>query len=568
MTIAIIAIIALAIIVVILNKQRKHQATSEAKNAYMKAVQYSDRQADDAIRRASKFNADLAARIDDRLDAMSADITSLKKDNARLRFELEEQKKKLNLHINPEKVAGTLTDNENPEDRARAIEAVIRGKMPLDDEQELALSYMENSRKNLFITGKAGTGKSFILEIFARTTAKSNIILAPTGIAALNVSGATLHSTFGYDNLVRLDVDKISEDTIRLKSEKRLVLQRVESIIIDEISMVRADTFDKIDRILRVVNRSDKPFGGKQMIVFGDLFQLPPIAKGAEWKYLNEKYDGIYFFHSNAFRSGDFKFIELTQNHRQKEDAAFFSILNHIREGTASYQDIELLNSRYTPYESAYDMYTALVPTKAEAEQINRRLIEQLETPEYSYKAKVILDEKPNKNRSIENSFQIQNDLRLRKDAKVMMVANDADHRWVNGTFGIINQLSKDRIVVSFDEGKTYDVLPCQFDEQEITYSGGKITYKTVFSVMQYPLVPAYAITIHKSQGQTFNDISCDIDRCFTSGQAYVALSRCTSLKGLHLRSLISPVSIKVDPSVLDFYREQTDRILEDDLPF
>ncbi|MBQ7251622.1 MAG: AAA family ATPase [Kiritimatiellae bacterium] len=386
---------------------------------------------------------------------------------------------------------------------------------------------------------------------------KANIVLAPTGIAALNVKGATLHSTFGYDNLVKLDVEDITDKTIRLKSEKRNVLKRVKTIIIDEISMVRADTFDKIDRILKAINGSAQPFGGKQMLVFGDLFQLPPVTKGKEYEYLLDRYGGVFFFHSDAYKSGNFKFIELTENHRQKGDQEFFGILNRIREGTATDTDIERLNTRYTPNGSMDGRYIALFPKKEEAERVNRNHMDQLESKEFVFEAETILDKNSNKNESIRNVFPINEELRLRLGANVMMVANDPEGRWVNGTVGIIKELSKDKIVVSFGKGKNYEVQPLNFDEQEIAYSGGRITYETVYRVMQYPIVPAYAITIHKSQGQTYDNVMCDIEGCFASGQAYVALSRCASLKGLHLKSRITPASIKVEHEVLDFYRSQ-----------
>lgn len=170
----------------------------------------------------------------------------------------------------------------------------------------------------MFITGKAGTGKSFLLDVFVRATSKKTIKLAPTGIAALNIGGATLHSTFGYNNLENISLEDISASTIQLKSDKVRILIEVDTIIIDEISMVRVDTFDKIDKILRMFNKSAKPFGGKQMIVFGDLFQLPPIAKLQETKYLTDYYGGIFFFNSNAYSNGGFKFIELSTTHRQK----------------------------------------------------------------------------------------------------------------------------------------------------------------------------------------------------------------------------------------------------------
>lgn len=428
-------------------------------------------------------------------------------------------------------------------------------KALLDSEQSTTYDEIEGSCENFFITGKAGTGKSFLLDVIRNTTQKTNIVLAPTGIAALNVNGATLHSTFGYHNLVNLEIDAISDTTISLKSEKRLILRQASCIIIDEISMVRADTFDKIDRILKVVNHSDKPFGGKQILLFGDLFQLPPISKSKEQEYLMDRYGGIYFFFADAYKRGNFHFKELTINHRQKDDKNYFLILNRIRDGSLTDTDIEILNTRVVKDESVYDRFTTLLPTKAEVEFLNKHHIDQLNSKGYTYQAKIVFNKYPNNNPNLEGVFPIANSLYLKKGALVMMVANDPEHRWVNGTLGIVNSLSDQSISVSINK-RTYDISPYEFTEQEVTYVNGKITYENVLSVYQYPIIPAYAITIHKSQGQTYQNIVCDIDKCFANGQAYVALSRCESLRGLHLKRPISDASIHVDKSVLNFYYE------------
>lgn len=210
----------------------------------------------------------------------------------------------------------TITEKK---DSSKSTTESDEAEPSLDDEQYNALMDIENSNDNFFITGKAGTGKSYMLDVWKKHTSKKHIILAPTGISALNVGGVTLHSTFGFYNLVNLDIDMISSSTLRLKSEKAMVLKEVSTIVIDEISMVRADTFEKIDRILRVINKNDLPFGGKQLLVFGDLFQLPPIVKEkSEWEFLYDRFNGIYFFCSDAYKNGNFSFVELTINHRQK----------------------------------------------------------------------------------------------------------------------------------------------------------------------------------------------------------------------------------------------------------
>lgn len=423
----------------------------------------------------------------------------------------------------------------------------------LDPEQTVVCKEMENTNNNFFITGKAGTGKSFLLSAFRSRTSKSHIVLAPTGIAALNVGGATLHSAFGYYNLVNLNIDTISDDTIRLKTEKRMVLQRVQTIIIDEISMVRADVFDKIDRILQVINHNTLPFGGKQILLFGDLFQLPPVAVREELEYLNHKYGGVHFFCSSAYKKSDFGFRELTINHRQKEDAAYFNLLNRVRDGTITSADIKTLNNRVSHDLSVYDRFTTLLPTKAEVEQLNSSHIRQLNSQEYVYQAKIVRDKYPDVNHSIEAIFPITSSLRLKKGVLVMMVANDPERRWVNGTLGIVSDLSQNRISVAINK-QVYDITPHEFSEQEVTYEDDKLVYENILTVLQFPVIPAYAITIHKSQGQTYQNIVCDINRCFADGQAYVALSRCASLNGLHLKNPITRGSIRVNRNVLDFY--------------
>ena len=427
----------------------------------------------------------------------------------------------------------------------------------LDDEQRTAFMIMNNTNENLFITGKAGTGKSFLLEMFVRGTNKDVIVLAPTGIAALNVSGATLHSTFGYSNLEELEVDQISPLSIRLKSEKQKVLKSIDTIIIDEISMVRADTFDKIDKILRVLNESAKPFGGKQMIVFGDLFQLPPIAKRQEEQFLTDYYGGIFFFNSNAYGNGRFGFIELTTNHRQKEDKEFFSILNRMREGAFTKTDLDRLNERYVADKSELRRILTLFPKKADAERLNKEELAKIEAKEYVYKAKVLFNAYKNKTANLEANFPITEELHLKRGALVMMVANDPNKKWVNGTIGIIHSLYDDAVKVTID-GTTYDVPRMTFTQREATYVKGHVEYRDILSVGQFPIVLAYAITIHKSQGMTYKSIACDITQCFAPGQAYVALSRCSTMSGLYLISEIYGNMIHTNKTVVDFYRSQS----------
>lgn len=557
----VVCALTIVILILLYNKRKSSKELERTRNAYLRQI---GEQQEELISVQKKHNL---AKV--KLSEQEEEIANLKR-------KLTETYQELEFYRNIEEDSGKLNVKTDRDEHKQLIEQAARqirkaktnnlptvkdedadeprGKMLLDEEQRLTCDKMEWSGGNFFVTGKAGTGKSFLLDVFRRITCKSHIVLAPTGIAALNVSGATLHSAFGYYNLVNLDVDQITIDTIRLKSEKRLLLRNVSTIIIDEISMVSADTFEKIDRILKALNYSNLPFGGKQILLFGDLFQLPPVVKAGQYEYLMDKYGGIYFFCSHAYKKGNFRFVELTINHRQKDDAEYFSLLNRIRDGSATSADIQLLNSRVSQDTSIYDRYTALLPTKAEVEKINQLRIDQLKTDSFTYQAKVVLEKYPNKNHSLENIFPIAQSLCLKKGTLVMMVANDPEHRWVNGTLGIVSNLSDKSISVAINK-RVYDIHPTEFTEQEITYENGEIRYEDVLKVAQYPIVPAYAITIHKSQGQTYQNIVCDIDRCFASGQAYVALSRCESLEGLHLRRPISGASIRIDKTVLDFYQ-------------
>ena len=513
---------------------------------YSKTIKYSDTQFSDL----KSYINNLKGIV----DVLNNENELLKFEIGNLNEELKEQKKILDYYINIDKNAESIVETVDLSDS-------IEHKNP-DDEQKYAYEQINMSKNNYFITGKAGTGKSFLLNYFMKNTSKTCVVLAPTGIAALNVNGATIHSLFGYDNLANLDYKEINKDTIKLNSNKRDILKKVDTIVIDEISMVRVDVFEKIDRILKLLNDSKEPFGGKQMLVFGDLFQLPPVAEKNVAEYLINEFGGIFFFDSKAYKKGDFNFIELMENHRQIGDNTYFEILNRIRSGEANNEDINILNSRYTPEEDVYDRLTALLPKKDDTERVNNEQLNQLKSKDYFFEAKVLLDEKKKITDSfIAKTFPVYSKLRLRKGALVMMVANDIEKRWVNGSVGIIKEISKEKIIVSFGAGKNYDIDPVEFNEQEAEYVNGKIRYKKISSIKQYPIVPSYAITIHKSQGQTYKNVMCDVDGCFANGQAYVALSRCSSLEGLHLKNKITLASIKVDDKVVEFYKKQKNLI-------
>lgn len=424
----------------------------------------------------------------------------------------------------------------------------------LDDEQKEAFNTMMNTDHNMFITGKAGTGKSFLLRLFVRANSKKKVVLlAPTGISAINIDGATIHTAFGYKNLVNASLEELEQGKLQLNSNKRKVLEKVDTIVIDEISMVRADTFEKMDRILKQIMQNDKLFGGKQMILFGDLFQLPPITKSEEYRFLNDRFGGIYFFNSDAYKAGNFNFIELSINHRQKDDEPFFNLLNRIREGKVCNQDLAVLNSRTNYSEEDFRRVIRLFPRKDEAESVNREELEKINAKLYEYEAKVIYTKSNMTKTMKENTFPISKTLKLKLGALIMMVANDTEKRWANGTLGIVSGLGDDFIKVNIN-GVEYSLSPYEFEEQEAIYKNGRIQYETIYKVEQYPLVLAYAITIHKSQGMTYQQVACDISHCFSPGQAYVALSRCSSLSGLYLLNSVNSDILSVDQDIKEFY--------------
>ena len=420
----------------------------------------------------------------------------------------------------------------------------------LDEQQEKAYYMMENTSNNLFISGKAGTGKSFLLKLFSQGTKKKHLVVAPTGIAALNVGGVTIHSAFGYDNLELGN----ELEFIKLRNVKKDVLRNIDVLIIDEISMVRVDILDRIDLILQKLNNNTSLFGGKQVFVFGDLFQLPPIASGDEYKYLQDRYGSIYFFNSDAYRNGSFQYIELFENHRQNSDLAFFNILNNIREGNITPLDIENLNKRHSETMNLRRILK-LFPKKEKVERINNLELSMINAKEYLFEARTEYVKDSNLSKNIENIFPISTNLALKLGALIMMVKNDIDKRWVNGTLGIVSNIDYDRLKVTID-GTEYEVLQEDFESKEAKYANGRITYETVLKVRQYPLILAYAITIHKSQGMTYKNVACDLTETFESGQSYVALSRCSSLEGLYLIKRITGREIKVDPSITSFYKK------------
>lgn len=426
--------------------------------------------------------------------------------------------------------------------------------LELNSEFQEALNLLEKSNANLFITGKAGSGKSTLLQLFRNTTRKKMVVLAPTGVAALNVQGQTVHSFFGFP------AKPLARNEIRKRKDRRLY-KNLEVLVIDEISMVRADLMDNIDYFLRINRENPLPFGGVQVVFFGDVFQLPPVVSSEEEHYLfNSFYDSPFFFSAKVFdRQQGFEMIyfELHKVYRQ-ESRHFLRLLDAIRTNTADYEDMEDLNTRHDPHFEAGDYYITLSTRNALVDQINLRRLLQLDGVELTFNGKVTGEFDP-------RQYPVELALRLREGAQVMFVKNDPNKEFVNGTIGKITTLRKDKIQVSVEDraGKTnvIDVLPFSWEilKYELNEKDpGKIDSRVVGTFEQYPLRLAWAITIHKSQGKTFDKVIIDLGAgAFEHGQTYVALSRCRTLDGIVLRQKISPRDVMVDERVVEFYESK-----------
>ena len=411
--------------------------------------------------------------------------------------------------------------------------------------------FLIDKGKNVFITGRAGTGKSTLLEYFCGQTKKKVAVLAPTGVAALNVHGQTIHSFFGFRP--DITVSKVRKD-YRNRSKNGLY-KNLDAIVIDEISMVRADLLDCVDEFLRLNGKNKSmPFGGLQMIFVGDLYQLPPVVKGEEREIFKSVYQTPYFFSSNALEGFDFEIIELEKIYRQRDDA-FINILNSVRNRSITDQLLEILNSRFNPsFEPPKgEFYLRLTPFNDKANQINKTELAKFNSKQHAYHG------------IVRGEFDLKQaptilDLDVKVGAQVMLVNNDREGRWVNGSVGKIVDIKKDKdgeiICVELSDGDVVNVTPHTWEVFRMVYnqSQNRLDSETVGSFTQYPIILAWAVTIHKSQGKTFDKVIIDMDKgAFAHGQTYVALSRCISLSGIILKQPIKKSHILMDWRVVKF---------------
>ncbi|MBI4170996.1 MAG: AAA family ATPase [Candidatus Aenigmarchaeota archaeon] len=424
---------------------------------------------------------------------------------------------------------------------------LLADKIEINDQFGKALNLMENTAKNVFVTGRAGTGKSTLLDYFRKTTKKKMAVLAPTGVAAVNINGQTIHSFFRFG-------PDITPDKVRKHDDRADLYNALEIIVIDEISMVRADLLDCVDKALRLNCSGKKPFGGVQVVFIGDLYQLPPVVKSAERGIFNTHYKSQYFFDSKAFGNLEMEMIELEKIYRQK-DHKFIGILNAIRNNSVTPEQLREINKRLHPdFEpKAKDFYINLTTTNDMADAINVRELSKLKSKPVSCTGKI--------KGSFDGKYLPTDiELKVKVGAQVMLLNNDPAGRWVNGTVGKIAGIGKRgkevSIMVETQNRSFVDVSPYTWKMYSMVFNKetGSIDSEVLGSFTQYPIKLAWAVTIHKGQGKTFDRVVIDIGKgTFVHGQMYVALSRCTTLDGIVLKKPVQKKHIFMDWKIVNF---------------
>lgn len=421
---------------------------------------------------------------------------------------------------------------------------------------DLAYRFITETNESIFLTGKAGTGKTTFLKYLVEHSSKNMVVTAPTGVAAINAGGVTLHSLFQLPFHPFLPTNNDRQQLlskIRYQKQRIQLFRKIELLVIDEISMVRCDVLDAIDTILKSVRRNhSSPFGGVQVLFIGDLYQLPPVVTRNEWdEVLGSYYESPFFFDSKAVKEQMPLLIELNKIYRQKEES-FVSLLNKVRNNLMEKEDYEALNTRFIPdfQPHAEEKYITLTSHNTQADNINLVKRDRLDTPSFIYKA-IVEDEFP------ENLYPAESELILKEGMQVMFIKNDTvTKKYFNGKIGIVSFLSQEKIKVNCD-GEEIEVLEetWEYTRYRLNRSDEKLEQEVLGRFIQYPLRMAWAITIHKSQGLTFNKVLIDAAASFSSGQVYVALSRCTSLEGIVLLSRIPPTAIHNNQKVVEGQR-------------
>lgn len=426
--------------------------------------------------------------------------------------------------------------------------------MDINEQAQLAWDIIETTNTNLFLTGKAGTGKTTFLRRLKEESSKRIVVVAPTGIAAINAEGVTIHSFFqlSFAPFIPDAQYKLKEQQYRFSKQKIRVIQSIDTLVIDEISMVRADLLDAVDSVLRRFRKNQLPFGGVQMVMIGDLGQLAPVAKDDEWQMLSRYYDTPYFFSSIALKSTRYAIVELKTVYRQS-DSHFVELLNRVRDNRADDKVLAAINSRYIPnfQPRVEEGYIRLTTHNYQAQQENERQLALLPGKPYTYEASI-------SGKYPEMLFPTEQILTLKEGAQVMFVKNDssADKAFYNGMIGTVTEINeKNFFVRTKDTGVVIKVEPEQWENTryEIDERTNEITEEIEGTFKQFPVKPAWAITVHKSQGLTFDRAIIDVQRAFTHGQTYVALSRCRTLEGLVLSAPLPMSAIIRDGAVDDY---------------